>query len=178
MNIYLCCPGCKITRLKNTSTFWNPKMHSSLYALCCSFKVELHSHWYIQELILPCLDVWSCIKRYLFNKPFVSCCFVAQGLILACHTLRDLALSQKTAGMLFVWDAKRMEPITTENKHWALCFATALALKVTLGLHDHKNQAFLMLWLSPCVFAAQRYAAVKHWSMIPRGRVCPTGCNN
>lgn len=61
------------------------------------------------------------------------------------HSKGYVALSQKTAGMLFVWDAKRMEPITTENKHWALCFATALALNVTLGLPDHKKQAFLIL---------------------------------
>lgn len=92
MNVYLCYPGCKITYLKNRSTFWSPKMHSCLYVLCCSFEVGLHSYWYIKELIFPCLDVWSCINRFLFNKPFVSRSFVAQGLILACHTLRNILL--------------------------------------------------------------------------------------
>lgn len=60
------------------------------------------------------------------------------------HAKKYIALSQKTAGMLFVWNAKRMEPITAENKHWALCFVTALVLKVALGLPNHKTQTFLI----------------------------------
>lgn len=41
--------------------------------------------------------------------------------------------------MLFVWNAKKIELITKENKHSALCFAffdTGLVLKVAFGLPD------------------------------------------
>lgn len=59
---------------------------------------------------------------------------------MACHMLRGyVALSQRTVGLLFVWNAKRMELISKENKYSALRFAffdAGLILKVALGPLD------------------------------------------
>lgn len=59
---------------------------------------------------------------------------------MTCHMLRGyVALSQRTVGLLFVWNAKRMELIGKENKYSALHFSffdAGLVLKVALGLLD------------------------------------------
>lgn len=59
------------------------------------------------------------------------------------------AYSQKTVGMLFAWNMKRIELIAKENKKSALCFALldyGLVLKVALDPHD-QNQGLTLLVL-------------------------------